>query len=164
MYLWYDARVVLDWLNSPKISSTLVHRRVVAIRSLCANAHLRHISTSLNPADIITRNVSSVEKFINNNFWWQGPSFLSEPKDQWPKEEYVYSLSPPFKEPLFTDLNSAFMNSVQVIESSHVEVSVDTPLKLRNVESSFFDKYFSDFVGFNVSIVCLSLISKILFC
>ena len=159
VYLWSDARVVLDWLNSPEINSTFVHRRVVDIRNLCANAHIRHVSSSFNPADIITRNVSAVEKFMENELWWHGPPWLTLPITQWPKEEFVYNLNPKFKESPIVNINCAIINS---IESCVPEVSVETPLKSREVDSSFFNKYFSE-SNFNKGLLSISFILHILY-
>ena len=65
IFLWTDAKVVLDWVSSTGLKSTYVHCRVVDIGALCPNAIIKHVPTKDNPAVIITRPVR-VNKFIHN--------------------------------------------------------------------------------------------------
>jgi len=98
LYLHSDAKVVLDWLNSVELDSTYVHRRVVAIRTTCPTAIVRHVPTDDNPADLITRRQPSVDKFLSNDKWWHGPSWLILPKSEWPHQNTLYTLQPKFRE------------------------------------------------------------------
>ena len=95
-YLWSDARVVLDWCSSTNIDSTYIHRRVVDIRNKCPTAIIRHVPTSDNPADIITRPIS-LKNFKKCQKWWNGPNWLNESESHWPKDAHTYDLNPSVK-------------------------------------------------------------------
>lgn len=43
-----------------------------------------HIRTEDNPADLISRGLSTKE-ILDNKLWQNGPDWLSKPQEQWPK-------------------------------------------------------------------------------
>ena len=93
--LWCDARVVLSWLSQYEIKQTYIHNRVAQVRELCHPTQLtttiRHVPTSMNPADILTKD-QKAKDFVKNGTWWNGPDWLSDEK-QWPEKEN-YQLYP----------------------------------------------------------------------
>lgn len=44
----------------------------------------RHVPTSSNPADLITRGVSADTLADPNHIWWNGPSWIVNTEDSWP--------------------------------------------------------------------------------
>ena len=74
--LYTDSAITLSWIKSNKKLQPYVERRVMQIRNLFDNTH-RHIATSINPADLISRGCffSELEK---SGFWFDGPKFLWE--------------------------------------------------------------------------------------
>ena len=44
----------------------------------------RFCPTSMNPADLITRGVSTIRFNDKKKLWFEGPPWLSEPEEQWP--------------------------------------------------------------------------------
>ena len=94
VFLWIDAKVVLQWLNQYNIKDTFVHNRVKQVRELCSGADvsIRYVPSELNPADLITKEQEAA-KFIENQFWLKGPTFLTKEED-WPAEEEKFKLFP----------------------------------------------------------------------
>ena len=94
VFLWIDAKVVLQWLSQYNIKDTFVLNRVKQVRELCAgeDVSIRYIPSELNPADLITKEQEAA-KFINDQFWLKGPEFLTK-EAEWPAEEEKYKLYP----------------------------------------------------------------------
>ncbi|XP_065361975.1 uncharacterized protein LOC135955553 [Calliphora vicina] len=83
IFLWSDSTVVLLWLK--KQSSTLtsfVVNRISDIQEETSNCTCRHVTTSNNPADILSRGCSVSE--LSSSIWFTGPAFLQEPSENWP--------------------------------------------------------------------------------
>ena len=87
--LWCDARVVLNWLSQYEIKQTYIHNRVAQVRELCQPTQLtttiRHVPTSMNPADILTKE-QKAQDFVEYSTWWNGPDWLLDEKN-WPEKE-----------------------------------------------------------------------------
>ena len=76
--LWSDSEIVVHWLKSTVVhSKPYVRQRVANIRELCPTAQINHVPGSMNPADLLTRGVSSKE-FTTNKLWLEGPRWLVE--------------------------------------------------------------------------------------
>ncbi|CAI6377504.1 unnamed protein product [Macrosiphum euphorbiae] len=92
--LWTDSTVVLGWLNSHnKRLKTYVANRVNQILEITEARQWRHVRTNENPADIASRGVKPAE-LLRNNFWWNGPDWLTQDAEQWkisalPDEEEI---------------------------------------------------------------------------
>ncbi|CAK9809341.1 hypothetical protein ANTQUA_LOCUS6008, partial [Anthophora quadrimaculata] len=85
--LWTDSTIVLHWLRtSPHTLKTFVANRVSEIQTKTSIEDWRHISTSNNPADLISRGQHPME-FLQPSLWQRGPKWLSEKEDHWPKEQ-----------------------------------------------------------------------------
>ncbi|XP_074026866.1 uncharacterized protein [Leptinotarsa decemlineata] len=83
-FCWTDSTIVLSWLASEACTwQTFVSNRVSKIHKLCGFSSWRHIPTTINPADIISRSVNP-EELIKNKLWFEGPQFLEHNIDKWP--------------------------------------------------------------------------------
>ena len=80
--LWTDSQCVLQWLHSKKPLSTFVTNRLKEIKSLDGTL-FKYIPTQENPADLATRGKSPSE--LLQSIWWNGPSWLAKPQNQWPE-------------------------------------------------------------------------------
>lgn len=60
-----------------------VGNRVGKIQSLTSKDDWYHVTTSCNPADLISRGMQP-DQLKNSLLWWKGPAWLSSPKDAWP--------------------------------------------------------------------------------
>ncbi|KAB0798916.1 hypothetical protein PPYR_06796 [Photinus pyralis] len=77
--LYSDSNIVLAWTqSSPSRWTTFVANRVSEIQDLTLDAEIRHISSTLNPADYISRGLDP-ESLLECKTWFQGPEFLSDP-------------------------------------------------------------------------------------
>ena len=81
---WSDSQIVLSWLYSNKQLQQFVRTRVHKIQELTSSQTWRFCPTSMNPADLITRGVSTIRFNDKKKLWFEGPPWLSEPEEQWP--------------------------------------------------------------------------------
>ena len=75
LYLWSDSEVALAWIKGKDKSKwkSWVQRRVKKIQDRTDPNNWSYVHTSINPADISTRESSGM-KIGENNMWWFGPS------------------------------------------------------------------------------------------
>lgn len=72
--LWSDSQIVLHWLHSSKKLEPYVCRRVQKIKQV-AFSELRYTPTHANPADLLTRGIST-NTLKDSGLWWHGPGWL----------------------------------------------------------------------------------------
>ncbi|XP_071868023.1 uncharacterized protein [Bombus fervidus] len=81
---WTDSTIVIHWINiSPHMLKTFVANRVADIQGKTHTSDWRHIPTTDNPADLISRG-QSPEDFLQSTIWQQGPEWLRQPEECWP--------------------------------------------------------------------------------
>ncbi|XP_011699835.1 PREDICTED: uncharacterized protein LOC105457083 [Wasmannia auropunctata] len=91
-FFWSDSTIVLNWIASPSRRwSTFVANRISEIQSLTDPSDWRHVKSSNNPADILSRGLDPQE-LANSSMWWHGPSFLELNDDRWPSSEFSRTL------------------------------------------------------------------------
>ena len=84
-HYWSDSLNVLFWLrNETKRLQTFVENKVRKIRAQSTLEQWHWVPTSLNPADIPTRGQGPSE-LARNSLWWNGPAYLSGPRQAWPR-------------------------------------------------------------------------------
>ncbi|KAL7724201.1 hypothetical protein ACLKA6_005768 [Drosophila palustris] len=71
----------------PSSLATFVSNRVAEIQEWTENAEWRHVPTKQNPADIVSRGCD-VDELVTS-IWFNGPSFLKEPRDSWPVNQHL---------------------------------------------------------------------------
>ncbi|GFS72364.1 pro-Pol polyprotein, partial [Nephila pilipes] len=74
---------LLTWITRREQWLVFVANRISEIRKLTTSEDWLHISTDQNPADILSRGCGP--KQLQKCKWWQGPAWLQNPKEQWPK-------------------------------------------------------------------------------
>lgn len=73
---WTDSTAVLKYLNSEGTRfKTFVANRISAILKHSRASQWRYVSTTLNPADHVSRG-QTVKAFLTNKSWLSGPGFL----------------------------------------------------------------------------------------
>ncbi|XP_025406355.1 uncharacterized protein LOC112680475, partial [Sipha flava] len=82
--LWTDSTVVLGWIQSAVQLKSFVANRITQILDNTERTMWRHVPTSSNPADIITRGIHADELVDQNHMWWNGPSWLLDTDELWP--------------------------------------------------------------------------------
>ena len=91
--LFSDAIVVLFWILKSDLHrfSDWIQTRLTQIHELTKNAEWRHVESSLNPADLLSRGVKIREIFdegkftTKGTFWMEGPNFLKNAYHEWPR-------------------------------------------------------------------------------
>lgn len=82
VFFWSDSSIVVTWIVTNKNWSVFVKNRVREITETTRREDWRHISGSLNPADLPSRGCSA--KKLTESKWWEGPTWLKESEDKWP--------------------------------------------------------------------------------
>lgn len=81
---WCDSTIVLSWLRGdPSRLKTFVANRVCEIQDTTGDSVWRYVPTGDNPADLISRGVSS-QQLEGSTLWWHGPTFLLNEEVEWP--------------------------------------------------------------------------------
>ncbi|XP_055922514.1 uncharacterized protein LOC129953385 [Eupeodes corollae] len=82
-YFWTDSSIVLHWISthSSKLN-TFVGNRVAEIQDTTKEVVWKHVPTSDNPADIVSRGCTAEE--LKSSIWFRGPDFLIEDEERWP--------------------------------------------------------------------------------
>ncbi len=77
--------IVLNWLiGSPRRFKTYVRNRISYIVDPISPERWSHVSGIENPADSASRGLFPSE-LLEHSLWWNGPSWLKLPSDDWPK-------------------------------------------------------------------------------
>ena len=89
---WSDSEIVLQYIsNESRRFKTFVSNRVAEIRSHSEANNWSHIPGDLNPADYSTRGLP-LDDLRPAHPWINGPAFLYEEEDNWPKSEHIPAL------------------------------------------------------------------------
>lgn len=83
---WTDSTIVLHYIkNQKKRFQTFVANRVVQIHNGSNESQWRHVDTSQNPADHVSRGMPANE-LVNDERWIRGPAFLWKTEEFWPSQ------------------------------------------------------------------------------
>ncbi|XP_051172241.1 uncharacterized protein LOC127288678 [Leptopilina boulardi] len=81
---WSDSTIVLNWINKPPYKlETFEANRITEIQSVTRAGDWRHVSTTENPADVLSRGQLPSD-FLTNQLWKHGPAWLRENEEAWP--------------------------------------------------------------------------------
>ncbi|KAJ2939053.1 hypothetical protein O0L34_g10242 [Tuta absoluta] len=84
-HFWTDSSTVLQWIRSdPRNYKPYVAHHLGEIDELTKSIEWRHVPTGLNVADVATREDAPPLDYSSD--WFRGPSFLTRPEAQWPKD------------------------------------------------------------------------------
>lgn len=85
LFFWSDSTVVLAYIKSDNgCFHRYVANRVAFIRSHTDPQSWRHVPGTQNPADLLSRGASNIQKFLSDETWREGPSFLKNSQNYWP--------------------------------------------------------------------------------
>ena len=74
--LFHDSQIVLQWIKTQKQLQAFVHHRITEIRSLLPNATWRYCPTLENPADLLTRGITT-QSLLSSTLDQNGSPHLS---------------------------------------------------------------------------------------
>jgi len=81
---WTDSTIVLAWISGhPNKWKTYVGNRVAEIQDFISPENWKHVASEDNPADCASRGIHP-DQLESHLLWWKGPSWLSEPRENWP--------------------------------------------------------------------------------
>ncbi|XP_071580995.1 uncharacterized protein [Temnothorax nylanderi] len=85
--LWSDSTITLYWITSlSRRWEVFVANRVGKIQRLTKIEDWRHIPSTDNPADILSRGLYPHE-LADASLWWHEPTFLQYEEDRWPSKD-----------------------------------------------------------------------------
>lgn len=85
MNMWTDSMIALQWIKgSARRWKPFVANRVTEIQTKSDPETWNHCKGTDNPADLPTRGLKA-EELVNSRFWWEGPLWLKEDEESWPK-------------------------------------------------------------------------------
>ena len=88
-FFWTDSTCVLSYIaKKEKRFQTFVANRITAIHEGSRPDQWNYVDTGSNPADDASRGLSA-EELIHKNRWTNGPPFLWEAEDRWPKQPEI---------------------------------------------------------------------------
>ncbi|XP_055714374.1 uncharacterized protein LOC129808613 [Phlebotomus papatasi] len=114
-YFWTDAMVILHQIHSKEIKETFVRNKISNIKKTSNAEQWRHIPTSQNPADVLSRG-TSMQLLISNTLWWQGPSWLVKSREHWPPKFSPIFFSKPIPQTLACTESHADPSSVTLYD------------------------------------------------
>ncbi|VEN55472.1 unnamed protein product [Callosobruchus maculatus] len=81
---WTDSKVVVTWVkSSPHRWRSFVANRVAIIQEKVAPDSWYHVVGKENPSDCASRGTFP-RQFLEQPLWWEGPTWLKLPRDDWP--------------------------------------------------------------------------------
>ncbi|XP_067214210.1 uncharacterized protein [Linepithema humile] len=87
IYYWSDSIIVLSWIRlEPYRLQTFVRNRVADIQERSVPGNWRHVPSTDNPADLLSRGVAP-RTLVKAELWWHEPTWLTELEGQWPRED-----------------------------------------------------------------------------
>nr|CAI5867734.1 unnamed protein product [Callosobruchus analis] len=85
---WTDSSIVLCWISAPPNTWKLfVSNHVSKIQGSTDVSQWRHVSSTDNPADLVSRGISA-SQLPSCKIWWHGPVWLIKPENEWPQPLY----------------------------------------------------------------------------
>ena len=77
IHYWSDSVNTLHWIKNPaRQLEDYVLRRAYTIREETSPYQWHHVATNFNPADLLTRGVTS-KNLLGCDLWWHGPKFIT---------------------------------------------------------------------------------------
>ncbi|KAL0812118.1 hypothetical protein ABMA28_009496 [Loxostege sticticalis] len=88
IFIFSDSEVALCWsIASPHRFNTYVANRISQIQENISPDNLYHVPGVQNPADCVSRGLTPAQ-LVQHELWFQGPSWLSLPIDNWPIQKF----------------------------------------------------------------------------
>ena len=113
VFVWSDSAIALHWIFSSKLKTQFVRNRVASINDLSVGFYFRHVISDDNPADFLTRGLTT-KTFLNRlHMWVHGPEWLHT--GNFPQEKF-----PILCTELCNVCTDSPMNSMTAMSSSEI--------------------------------------------
>lgn len=136
---WSDSQIVLSWLSSTKKLQQFVQTRINKIKEITGPHIWRFCPTSTNPADLLTRGMNTTTFYRNRTLWFEGPSWLKAPEDQWPtiqtKEQTPDSESPQMNTAVKPDDSPNVLNTIDLTRYSTLNRAIRITAKVLQIRN-----------------------------
>lgn len=88
LFMWTDSMNVLSWVQTddPCRYIQYIHNRIGQIRQFTDVSCWNHVRSGDNPADLPSRGCLNLDDLKDNKLYWNGPTFLRDPKVPYPKK------------------------------------------------------------------------------
>ena len=117
VHAWTDSTIVLNWLDgNPRRLKTYVGNRISSIIDFIPPDKWKHVRSAERPADCASRGLYPSE-LIDHQLWWNGPSWLRQSSEFWPKQTELVSENS-VEESCETTLNAVEVKPSPVIDPS----------------------------------------------
>ncbi len=115
--------IVLSWLQKPPASlKTFVANRISSIQESLPYSHWRHVPTTENPADLLSRGMKA-EQLIQNSLWWKGTPWLAKTPDEWPVRLPNQPANLPGLLQCYSNTYSSFHHRTRIVAWAHRFIS-----------------------------------------
>ena len=89
-HFWSDSQITLHWIKGEKCTGTFVTHCVTEILNLSRPDHWQYCPTQDNPADLLTRGITS-SQLKSSTLWKQGAQWLPS-MDSWPTLSFSHTI------------------------------------------------------------------------
>ena len=115
----------LFWIRSTEREwKQFIQNRIDKVRKLILPKAWNFCPGRLNPADLPTRGVKTRD-LKNSEIWWQGPKFLRESEEAWPKQPNIQA---PYDQ-VQDELKAEFRKSIQKLSTNYATAMVTCSVK-----------------------------------
>ncbi|XP_050522540.1 uncharacterized protein LOC126895093 [Daktulosphaira vitifoliae] len=136
-FYWTDSTLVLNWLLSPSSRwKTFVGNRVSEIQELTSVSQWRHVASSDNPADIVSRGCFP-SQMKGLDLWWNGPSWLKGEHTQWPSNFQELTYKSEYLSEEKSNFLSSDTNIYGPVEATEIENALKRLVKVAQQEEFF---------------------------
>ena len=113
VFSWTDSQVTVAWLRElPRKWKTFVANRVAKFQEILPAEKWKFVPTKDNPAGCASRGIPS-SALAYHELWWNGPTWLSQSSDNWPRAELIPAETTQQETRIFEDSGSVTMVAVK---------------------------------------------------
>ena len=119
-FCWIDSMAAMFWIKSTEREwKQFIQNRIDKVRKLILPEARNFCPGRLNPADLPTRGVKTRD-LKNSDIWLQGPKFLRESEEAWPKQP---NIQVPYDQ-VQDELKAEFRKSIQKLSTNYATAMV----------------------------------------
>ena len=128
LMFWSDSRNALWWIRGHSRNfKPFVANRVGEIQTSTNPEQWRHVPTTLNPADILSRGMKTAD-LLECVRWWTGPDFLKQSEAAWPTKtiDGIHTGYDEMKRPARLQLDKSTPEDIAKNSSKYIYFTINT--------------------------------------